>query len=83
MKTTTWTKESGLVTVVVLFENGTSGAESANEFTPEEAKAAVKWLKKFCGDGYSKNNIPWTVTNPQTGETRQVFHRRNFATFGR
>lgn len=79
MKVITWDKEDGC-TIAVLFENGTSAAESVRVFKDKkEVKAAKDWLQKHCGKEYSNNNFPWTVTNPKTGETRRLFLHRNLA----
>ena len=79
MKIVTWKKDEG-VTIAVLFEKGTSAAESVRVFSNEkDVKAAKAWLLKHCGKEYKDNNFPWTVTDKKTGETRRLFMHRNLA----
>ena len=81
MKVVTWNNDDGRMTIAVPFANGTSAAESAKTFTPEEAKKAITWLRKHCGANYENNNLPWTLTDAKTGETRPLFYHRNLASF--
>jgi hypothetical protein len=63
MKTTTWNRNSGFVSVVI-FENGTAFAVSTKTYkTRRGAEGANTRLKNICGDGYSKQNIPWKTTD--------------------
>lgn len=68
MKTTTWNREEGFVSVV-LFKNGTSAAVSTKVYASEDgAKAANEKLRDICGNDYRKQNLPYRTTNPKTGE---------------
>ena len=61
MKIVTWNKDNDAVTIAVLFDNGTSAAESAKTFTTEEAKKAIAWLRKHCG-AHGKSQTPRPAT---------------------
>ena len=68
MKTTTWNRDHGFVRVV-LFDNGTSAAVSTKQYKTEAgAIKANEKLQDICGDGYSKQNLPYRTTDPKTGE---------------
>ena len=77
MKTTTWNRASGYVSVV-LFTNGSSAAVSTKIFkTKKGAEAANAKLVTLCGDNWDKANLPWESTNPTTGEVTRHFRREN------
>ena len=77
MKTTTWSRDEGFVSVV-LFENGLSAAVSTKTYkTKDGALAANKKLHTICGKGYSKQNLPYRTTNPKTGEVTVNYKTEN------
>ena len=67
MKTTTWNRDRGYVSVV-LFENNMTAAVSEKIYkTQKGAEAANERLKELVGPKYSNMNLPYTTTNPKTG----------------
>jgi len=77
MRTTTWNRESGYVSVV-LFSNKTSAAVSTKVFKTEKgALAANTKLLEMCGENWEKANLPWESTNPETGEVTRHFRKEN------
>ena len=68
MRTTTWTRNGGFVSVV-LFENGTSAAVSTKTFkTKAGAEKFNARIIDVCGDKYEKANLPFRTTDLATGE---------------
>ena len=77
MKTTTWSRGIGHVSVV-LFENKKSAAVSTKIYkTVKGAEAANERLRAICGDGYDNSHLPWNSTDPQTGERTVNYKREN------
>ena len=77
MKTTTWNRNGGFVSVVI-FANKTSAAVSTKVFkTQKGAEGANKKLIAMCGDNWEKGNLPWESTNVDTGEVTRHFVREN------
>ena len=76
MQFTSWRSCNGH-TLVVLFENG-SAAESETVFeNPNEMRKARHGLERYCGETYGRNNLPWTMFDPKTGEkTVKFIHRQ-------
>ena len=77
MKTCTWKRESGYVSVI-LFNNRNSAAVSTKKYaTKKGAESANQRVKKLCGDNWERQDLPWQSTNPETGEATRHYHREN------
>jgi len=77
MKTTTWNRDNGYVSVV-LFANKKSAAVSTKVYaTKQGALGANKRLVKICGDNWEHHDLPWESTNPDTGEVTRHYRREN------
>lgn len=77
MKTTTWNREHGHVSVI-LFENHSSAAVSTKVYqTKKGAIGANKRLAVMCGDNWEKHDLPWQSTNPETGLVTRHYRREN------
>jgi hypothetical protein len=70
------TNDDGTKKVGVEFDNGLTEAVSRKDYTTEdEAKAAIKWLRGYCGPKYAKRNFPKTWTHK--GVTRVLWSYNN------
>jgi|TARA_R110000751_G_scaffold50895_1_gene112049 hypothetical protein len=77
MKTTTWNREAGYVSVV-LFKNGTSAAVSTKTYaTKKGAESANTRLQDMCGENWELGNLPYRTTNPDTGEQTVNYRTEN------
>ena len=77
MKTTTWNREAGYVSVV-LFANKTSAAVSTKTYaTKKGAEAANARLQEMCGDNWELANLPYRTTDPKTGEVTVNYRTEN------
>lgn len=80
MKTTTWKREAGYVSVV-LFDNKKSAAVSVKTYaTQKGAEKANEKLAALCGDNYENANLPWTVTDVKTGAVTKLYRSENLLT---
>lgn len=79
MKTCTWPRNGGY-TFVILFSNGTSGAEYVGKTfkTKRGAESAADRYREIKGDNWERGNMDYNVFNPETGEAKAMFRRRNF-----
>jgi DNA topoisomerase IB len=77
MKTTTWKREAGYVSVV-LFANKKSAAVSTKTYSTQKgAEKANEKLATLCGENYENANLPWTVTDPKTGVISRLYRNEN------
>jgi hypothetical protein len=68
MKTITWKRKNGFVSVV-LFANKKSAAYSTKTYkTKAGAEAANKRLAEICGENWELMNLPYTSADAKTGE---------------
>ena len=81
MKTTTWNRKDGYVSVV-LFENGTSAAVSTKVYkTKKGADGANTKIRTKCGENWELGNIPWEPTNPEDGVVTRHYIREDLRKF--
>ena len=77
MKTITWSRLDGHVSVV-LFENGRTCAVSTKIYkTQKGAESANERLKELCGEKYSNMNLPYETTDSKTGEITVNYRTEN------
>ena len=80
MKTCTWKRESGYVSVI-LFANGSSAAVSTKTFkTRKGAEGANNKLIEMCGKNWEKGDLPWESTNPKDGTVTKHYRKENLKT---
>ena len=77
MKTTTWNRLDGYVSVV-LFDNKRTAAVSKKIYkTQKGAESANERLKELCGEKYSNMNLPYETTDSKTGEITVNYRTEN------
>lgn len=75
MQFQTYATDKGLH-LEVIFDNGTSKARSRRTFaTRADYNVGRKWLINYCGDGYTRKNFPWVLTDPKTNKERRLFDK--------
>ena len=86
MKIRTWSRDHGW-TFVVIFDNGTSGAEYVGlnpttgekfKWTEKQAKTAGERFQAVKGDNWEKGNLNYKVYDPKTGVPATLFNFVNF-----
>jgi hypothetical protein len=86
MKIVTWNL-GDRHTFVVLFANGTSGAEYVAlnpdtgkhfDWNKRQATAAGERFRTFKGDNWENGNIEYSKFDPDDGTKTKLFERRNF-----
>lgn len=79
MKTCTWARGEGY-TFVVLFANGSSGAEFVGKTfrTQKGAESAATRYVELKGANWENGNMDYDVFDAKTGESKAMFRRRNF-----
>ena len=81
MKTTTWNRNDGFVSVV-LFENGTSAAVSTKVYkTKKGAAGANAKLEALCGEKWENGDLPWETTDPKDGSVTRHYRREDLRKF--
>ena len=79
MKCTTWRRHGGFVSVI-LFANGTSAAVSTKVCkTQKGAESINARVDALCGPDYSLQDLPWSSTNPETGEVTVNYRKENLS----
>ncbi len=84
MKTVTWTRHDGHVSVV-LFENKRTAAVSTKVYaTKQGALGANKRLAALCGANYGRDgsigqSFPWSRTDPETGVRTELYRSENLS----
>jgi hypothetical protein len=79
MKTTTWRRKGGYVSVI-LFDSGKSAAVGTNVCaTQKGAESQNTRVDAMCGPGYSLMDLPWSSTDPETGEITVHYRRENLS----
>ena len=79
MKCTTWSRHGGFVSVI-LFKNGTSAAVGRKVYkTKRGAEGGNARVLTLCGENWELQDLPWSTTNPETGEVTQNYRRENLS----
>ena len=76
MKTTTFERNDGYVSVIICENKKTFIVSTKTYKTKKGAENANAKLKEFCGENYSKNNIPYRVTH-DNGDVEVLYRTEN------
>ncbi len=80
MKTTTWSRKGGFVSVILCANGRTAYVGTKVMKTKKGAEGQNVRVRHLCGDNWEKGNLPKTSTNPEDGTVRVNYRYENLTT---